>query len=149
MPARSPRGVARGRGGSLALILLVGWWGGTLVSEHREALAATRWSQAHELGRGALPAESWLPHPRALRRAAGVGPRRSVDLARYLWAEGPDADLEALAGIGPRTARAARQALAEAPTAPLGALGPPSAGSQTGTASGHQGGSPSMVVPGG
>lgn len=50
--------------------------------------------------------------PRILRRAAGVGPRRSVDLARYLWCEGPDADLEGLASIGPRTAEAVREVLA-------------------------------------
>lgn len=52
-----------------------------------------------------------LPHPRALRQADGVGPRRSLDLSRYLWREGADADLEALRGVGPRTAASARRVL--------------------------------------
>lgn len=64
------------------------------------------------------PSPSPLPFPRGLRRAAGVGPRRSVDLARFLWREGPDADLERLAGVGPRTARAAQAVLVELLSAP-------------------------------
>lgn len=97
--------------GMPAILLLVGWWAGALVAERSEALAAGRWALALEAGRTwTRPA---LPHPRALRRASGVGPRRSVDLARYLWDHGAEADLEGLVGVGPRTARAARAVLAE------------------------------------
>lgn len=123
----------------LALIWLVGWWAGALASEQQGALAATQWALA--LGPVAGPFQttgSLLPHPRCLRGAAGVGPRRSVDLARYLWREGADADLEALAGIGPRTARAAREVLArEAPAA--------TRRSNPGPASGPRGVSPSIA----
>ena len=94
-----------------AILLLVGWWAGALAAERSEALAAGRWAQALEAG--LAPTRPALPHPRALRRASGVGPRRSVDLARYLWDQGPEANLEGLVGVGPRTARAARAVLAE------------------------------------
>ena len=101
------------RAGGSALLLLVGWWAGALAAERSEALAAGRWAQALR----ARPGSTWpaLPHPRALRRAEGVGQRRSVDLARHLWRWGHDAELEELAGVGPRTARAARALLGELP----------------------------------
>lgn len=127
--------------GGAAWLLLVGWWFGTLVAERSEALAAGRWALALESEQGRTrPA---LPHPRALRRASGVGPRRSVDLARHLWDQGPEAELEDLDGVGPRTARAARAILAEPP------IGVDAGWSLAGARTPHHGATPSGAGPGG
>jgi len=120
--------------------VLIGWWAGALVAERSEALAADRWARALQAWQGSP--RSALAHPRALRRGPGLGPRRSVDLARYLWHEGPDAELEDLAGVGPRTARAARAVLLETPIGieagwPLAGAGAP-----------HHGATPSGAGPG-
>lgn len=102
------------------LPLLAGWWLGATAAEvaevHELRAAAARpgpWPRVERLG--ALPA---LPYPRALRAARGVGRRRSVDLARYLWDHGPDAAIEALSGFGPKTAAAAREVLEDLARSP-------------------------------
>ena len=96
------------------MLALVGWWSGALICEAAEAERAWRWwREGPRLAGGPWASDLPLAYPRALRRAAGIGPRRSVDMARYLWREGPEAELESLAGVGPRTALAARGVLEE------------------------------------
>ncbi|MEM9380863.1 MAG: hypothetical protein AAGB93_12995 [Planctomycetota bacterium] len=112
-----PRG-GGGCGSGALLAALVGWWGAALagdVAERREAhaLEALRAASASEEappapGGGSTGTPPPLPYPRALRAARGIGRRRSVDLARFLWEHGPEAPIETLRGFGPTTASAAR-----------------------------------------
>ena len=124
-----PSPLATGRrtaSSACVLLALIGWWGGVTLCELAEAWRVSDW----ERGLGASdrtprPGPGALPSPRLLRQGAGVGPRRSLDLARFLWDEGVDADLERVPGVGPRTASAAREALAAAGFPGSGALPSP------------------------
>ncbi|MEM8709327.1 MAG: hypothetical protein AAGG01_00130 [Planctomycetota bacterium] len=100
------------------LLWVVGWSAGILIGDLTEGLRVRRalqglsgpdWDVRHALDGHGAPAA----YPRWLRQARGVGRRRSVDLARYLWFEGPDAPPEGLPGIGQKTGASVRSALAE------------------------------------
>ena len=102
--------------GSFVLACLVGWWMGVILCTTLERCAGLPAAVARlESGpapRVRAPASApLLPYPRALRAARGVGRRRSVDLARFLWEKGPEAPIETLPGFGPKTAAAARSVI--------------------------------------
>lgn len=63
----------------------------------------------------AAPSVRVLVHPRALRAAPGVGRLRALEVSDHAWSTGPPGalagGLEAIAGVGPRTAEAIRQVL--------------------------------------
>ena len=65
------------------------------------------------------------------------------DYARHIWDQGPEAELEDLVGVGPRTARAARAILAEPP------IGVDASWSLAGACAPHRGATPSGAGPGG
>ena len=113
------------RQGSFVLACLVGWWAGAVLCAAQEQRLALPAAVARlDIGPAprvrALESIPVLPYPRALRAARGVGRRKSVDLARFLWEEGLEAPIDTLPGFGPKTTAAARSVVEALSGSPWG-----------------------------
>lgn len=108
---------------STALWLVLGCWiGANLALAWERLVMGPAWERlaVNGLCPRAVPFRDLpvLPYPRALRQAHAVGPRKALDVARYLWEEGPDADVTAVPGVGESTAIGLREALDRLGTPP-------------------------------